>query len=507
MSFAIDRAIFGPGPFGVHLMNVLANAAAAVLAYSLVMRLLRRRAVALIAGLLFAIHPIHTEVVANGAGRAELYSIVALLAALHLHLTYVRRSVERRARDRRMLHLAGAALLYLVALLLKESAVVLPGLLLLMDWLVVEKGRLRAVLPRLGAYALYVLPLGVYLIARLSVVGAGTPAVQEVMAGASGLQRVLFAGETILRYLGQLVVPWRLCAEYADYEHLISPSFADPLVLAALAAGVGGVVLVVWLFRRKQYLLLLAIGWFVLTLLPVSNLIVPIGTVRADRLLFLPSLGFVLAAAYLLAELTGRQKVAGIGLMVVLLGFYGTRTALRNQEWRSQDTLWTATVRDNPGSAMGWLMVGNIRRDQGAFEQAESAYERAWQLRDGAGFFYADAHANHAALLKRRGEQEEAAGHYRLVLEHDPDNRPAMIDLAGMLYREAATRREAINLLTRAIELAPDEFRVYVNLAQVYRLDGQLDQALKTIDQAIALQPSEPRLRELRNAILQAGGR
>jgi tetratricopeptide (TPR) repeat protein len=510
MSFAVDRAVLGPGPFGVHLMNVLANALIAVLVYGLAWRLTQRRGLALAVALLFGLHPVHTEVVANGVGRAELYAMLAVLGSAHLHLTHVRGTIGPTGtgpagRVGRLGCLVGALALYLVALLFKESAIVLPGLLLLMEWLVLRAGRVGAMLPRIGAYALYALPLGVYLAARLAVVGFGSPAAQEVMADASTLQRVLYVSETTWRYLGQLTLPLWLCAEYADYTTLIQPTLATPVTLAALVAWLGAAAVIVWLVRRRQWLLLFGLAWFGLALLPVSNLLVPIGTVRADRLLFLPSLGFVLVLAQLVADLARRQRVAGVALLIALLALYGWRTVTRNRVWHDQTTFWTVTARQNPGSALAALMAGVQHEEAGDFAAAEQAYQRAWELRDGAGFFYKDAHLKYAIRLQQRNERQAAAQRYRLVLERFPDDPTALVNLGQLLFGDDPTRAEAIQLLQRAVAIQPDDHvaRFYLGLA--YRRDGQRTVALQEVDAAIALHPEQPdywgakalRLREL----------
>jgi tetratricopeptide (TPR) repeat protein len=475
MSFALDRAVFGPGPLGVHLMNVLTNAAIAILVYALALRCTRRRLVALLTALLFSIHPVHTEVVANGVGRAELGATLAMLAALHLHLSYARHAdpvqPTRRTRLKQATRLTAIATLYLVALLFKESAIVLPGLMFLMEWLLVRGGAWRAMLPRLPGYLLLLVPLAIFAAARVAVVGPQPPAPQEVLLGASTAQRLLHASATTLQYIGQLAVPLRLCADYSDYRNLIRPTLADPLVLASLAAWVGVAALAVVLARRRQHLLLFALGWFFLALLPASNLLMPVGTIRADRLLFVPSLGFTLVAADLLARLTRRQKVLGVSLVLIILGFYGWRTWTRNQDWYSQDALWARTVRDNPGSAMAWFGHAQSLHRQQQLELAAQAYERAAQLRASAGFFYGDAHRGHADVLRILGDDAGAIRQYELLIKNEP----------------------------------PD-FRVYVNLAQAYKRQDDTAQALAAIAEAIRLQPDEPALWDVKASILRQAG-
>jgi hypothetical protein len=504
LSFAVDCALFGKDPpTGIHAMNILANAAIAVLVYALVRRLWGRRDLALITAALYAIHPVHTEVVANGVGRSELYMVLALLTAIHLHLTFARRTFgepdDRPADDPARstaprgkpgpgyLYLAAAGVLYFVALLFKESALVLPPLVFLIDWLVVRRGRLPA-WRHWAVYLVYVPGLAVYMAMRLAAIGPSMPTAQEVILGATHWQRFLFASETLLRYIGQLAAPIWLCGEYADYTRLIHPAVTEPMVLASLLAWIIGAGLVFWAARRRQYLVVTGVAWFLVSILPVSNLIVTVGTIRADRLLFLPSLGFALLAAWGLVRLAGVQRGLGIAVTLGVLVFYAARSIDRNRDWRDRNTFWTKTLSQNPGSAVAWLAVGhgyNLRND---YVQAAIAYKKAYDLRDGAGFFYADAHLNRAEMLKKMGDLKGADDEYRTILQHNPRQKLALINLGELTFRDPAQRPESIELFQRYIAEDPDEFRGHANLAQAYKYNRDYAHALQEIDQALRLQ-------------------
>jgi tetratricopeptide (TPR) repeat protein len=517
-SFAIDRAIFGPGPFGVHLMNVLANAIVAGLVYALIQRLFGHPLLALLTALLFGLHPVHTEVVANGSGRAELYASLAVFAAMHLHITWLRRSLARQqektagkkgrtAAPAGLPHLLGAVTLFMAALFFKESAVVVPALLFIADWLLTSQGRFRHLLPRIPGYLLYLIPLAVYAGFRISVVGTRPPAMQEVMLGITTAQRLMHGSETMLRYLGQLSFPWHLCAEYSDYRNPVRPRITDPLVLASLVAWAVTTALSATLYRRRQHLVLFGILWFFVALLPVSHLIVPIGTIRADRLLFFPSLGFVLILAYLLIKLAEKHRAVGAAAAIAILCFYAWRSYTRNFDWYSNDTLWEVTLRQNPGSAVGWLAWGHGRQLAGQYEEAAKAYQRAWQLRDGLGFFYLDAHLSHADMLKQLKDDRGAEEQYQLVLKHEPRNRAALMNLGELLSRDPTRGPEAREFLKRAIEEDPSDFRGYANMAQACKRTADYPAALRYIDEAIRLEPQEANLWRIKADILHRAGR
>ncbi|MHC5003534.1 MAG: tetratricopeptide repeat protein, partial [Planctomycetota bacterium] len=241
-----------------------------------------------------------------------------------------------------------------------------------------------------------------------------------------------------------------------------------------------------------------------------SNLLIPIGTVRADRLLFVPSLGVALAAGCLLERglrRGGAARAVAAAVLVGLPGFYSWRSVTRNLDWRTQEALWTATVRDNPGSAVGWSFVGDFRRDRDELESAAEAYRRAFELRDGAGFFYPEAHNRYADAVNRLGRRDEAIEHYRRVLEELPQQPTALLNLGEALLHAPGTRDESVEVLQRLSRLTPDDFRVHVNLAQALRLAGRLDEASASIDRAARLRPGEPFIWDIKAMIESLRGR
>jgi hypothetical protein len=324
------------------------------------------------------------------------------------------------------------------------------------------------------------------------------------MAGLEPAGRVLFALATLLVYGGQLVLPWRLCAEYSDYRTSLPGSPDHPLVAGALAAAVAGVLLIVWLVRKRQWLPVFGVAWFLAAILPVSNLLFPIGTVRADRLLFVPSLGFAVVLAWVLLRIDACKREAATALLVLLLGFYGWRTVTRNAEWKSQETLWKADVARNPGSPVAWAFLGDILGEEGKPGEAEEAYRRSFELRDRIGF-YPESHNNYARLLSNRGATAEAKRHYRLVLADDPAQFTALVNLGEIQLHADSTRAEATRLLRRATAVKPEDFIPWANLAEAYRLSGRPDSALAAIGRAIRLRPDLEDLKAVRRE-LEGGG-
>ncbi|MBN2451559.1 MAG: tetratricopeptide repeat protein [Lentisphaeria bacterium] len=518
-AFAIERALFGPGPAGVHVVNVVANAAAGVLLFVFLRRLLGRRVPALLASLLFAVHPVHTEVVANGVGQAELLAFLCMMLGALCHLHHLRpsagppaRSLSRAERrrgagtagkpPRRGLGLGLALGFTFVGLLFKESAVVLPGIMAVADWLILQRGDLRAAARHWRQYALYAVPLGLYLVIRAAVVGRGMPAAQEVMAGANAVQRVFYAGEMLLRGSGQTLVPWRLCAEYSDYTRLATQA-VTPLQILLVSAGMIAVgVLLWWCLRRRLAVPALGICWFLVAISPVSNILFLIGTVRAERLLFAPSAGIALCLGWALHRLWSWRRIPGAMVTAVVLTFYVCRTVVRNPVWRSTETLWPATVAENPGTAIGWSFVGDIHREHGDLEEAALAYRRAFELREKAGFFYPEARNHYATVQIALGNPQEAEEQYRTVLRRRPRQRTALNNLGELLLRRGAAA-EAVPFFEGATEAKPSDFRPWANLSQAYAAAGRNQDALAAVDRAIRLAPAEEDLEVIRRELLR----
>ncbi|MDX2177938.1 MAG: hypothetical protein SF028_15875 [Candidatus Sumerlaeia bacterium] len=504
-SWAIERGLFGNVPFPVHLTNVLLNAVCAALVYAFLALLLEDRRLAAVAAALWAAHPVHTEVVANGVGRSELGAMMFMLAAAVAHLVALRRADDWK---RSLPWLAAGMAGYFAALLFKETPVTLPGLLFLAELIVIRRMKISEdFVVGVWRYVAYAVPLGIYLAMRASVIEVAAPAQQEVMFGQPKSVVFLYGNETLLRYLGQLAAPLHLSAEYSDYLNPVRSNLTDPMVAAAFVAwaviGAGA-----WLLaRRGERLPAFGAAWFFLGILPVSNIVIQIGTVRADRLLFMPSLGFAVVAAWFFLRALRPLRQGAYALLAVYLAFYCWRTFDRNTVWKTRDSLWTATIASNPGSAVGWGFVGDIARDRGDFAEAFDHYTRAFELRERLGFFYREANNHRASMLVKQGKDAEALELYLLSTRKVPDNHVAFVNGAEILLRTPDRRAEAVPLLERAAQLQPNDLAVNVNLAQAYRFSGRLEDAWQRILIAERLQPQNAAVKQVKTELEALRGR
>jgi hypothetical protein len=361
-SYAIDWQL-GGAAWWFHAVNVAWHAVASVAVAWLARQWSGQRA-ALAAGLLFAVHPVHVEAVANIVGRAELmaglFAILAVYGAL--------------AHDR----LWWSAVALAAGLLSKENAVVAPALI---AWGWMMEMAPRPSQRRMAAYVVTWVALGaVYVTVRWSVLGhelVGRAA--PVFFGASPVAVRLTAVAALADVARLLIFPLTLRVDYSPAERTLVTTPLDPrFVLGLLCVAAWGALL--WLaWRRGRRVEAFGLGWIALALFPVSNLVVPVGVLLAERALYLPSVGLALAVGAWLKDLETRRLALVLGLLVVAGGAW---SAHRVPVWRDTRAMIASELDDSPRSfaGPGHMVVMYLTGHQPA--KALEAYRAATAIYD-----------------------------------------------------------------------------------------------------------------------------
>jgi hypothetical protein len=347
LSYLLNYSVLGNAdrPFGYHVVNNLLHAANVWLVFAIALRIGRRFWPAVFIAALWAVHPLGTEAVTNIVGRADLLAAFGVLMSFYAYL---------KARDRIGTERWVWAAISLAAMTLgvfsKESAVAGVGVIVLYDLLWREKSTSRTAM--VGHWILVALPVALFLFQRTLVLGAASPEfpyVDNPIAGASFWTGRLTALSVMGRYLGLLLWPARLSADYSfSAIPLASGNLTDWVAWSALAV----MAVMALAAMRTKPVVSFCLAAALITLLPAANLIFATGTIMAERLMYLPSV-FLLAA--LVAAMYSRPPLSGIrrlvpALLSVAIALCGWRTVVRNADWQSDLTLWQATVRTTPSS-------------------------------------------------------------------------------------------------------------------------------------------------------------
>jgi len=421
LSYALNYAVGGFDPAGYHFVNVLLHALNSVLVFLIIHELFGDLVFAAWSGLLFALHPIRTEAVAYVVGRAESLAAFFFLVAW---LCYIRRKLV----------LSAAA--FLLAVLSKESAFTFLAAPLLTDYLVfVGPPHQPAANHSLGLRRY--LPLGlaaaVAVGLRYAVLGGFAPLyinpTSNPLATAGTLTRLLTATHVLGKYFWLLVFPVPLSADYSfnQIPPVISAanlSFLLPAsILLAVMAGIARS------FRRSPPLFLCG-AFFLATFSLTSNFVRPIGTIMAERLLYLPSLGFTCAVAYAVARARNRELATAAAVLLALL--YGGRTVLRNADWRDHLALFSSAAVVSPNSSLVQANLANaLLAQKGDAAAAVQHAQEAIRIEPGD----PAAHMTLGEAYQRLGDLPRAAEAYQQVETLAPGT-------AGS--REAARRRREI---------------------------------------------------------------
>mgnify|MGYP001620025376 CR=1 FL=1 len=404
-TLAIDWAIGRGSAVPFHATNLLLHVLATLLAFHLFRGLHDELPWAVLASALFAVHPVHTDAVDSIVQRAELLSAIGVMGGLLAAL-----------RGRWLV----LALCAAVGLLSKETAAMLP--LLLAGWHLLGD---RARRPRWPAYAVSIGVLALYGVARWKVLGTATgmhAAFGDVSVGERALTMTWVFGD----YVRLLLVPWPLCADYAvNTNPLVRvTSAADPRFLsAALALSTLAIVWCVAAARRWRGAFWGA--WAAIALLPVSNVLLPIGAIEAERFLYLPSVG----ACALLAWIFAGSRAQRIGLVIVIL--FALVTLDRNQVWKDHLTLLDARMAEAPENPWPYFRRAEILLNEGRLREAEPYLDHALEVMPN----FEKARQLRAGVRYGVGRMKGAAEDLEALLTAHPDWWQTMVALGSAYGR------------------------------------------------------------------------
>ncbi len=386
MTFVLNYAVSGTEAWSYHLVNVLLHAANSCLLYFLLIRYQVRLSLAAVAGIIFAIHPVHTEAVSNVIGRGEV------LAAFWCGVSWLcwKEYQETSSPFRKYGLFLAASGAYLIGLLTKESIIVLPVLLFGLDLFRVDRvaelrqfgGRfLKLAVPYLG----FVGGLAIYFGLR-SMAGQILSQSSEIslseMAKLSYWGRLATMASMGLEYFRLLIVGYPLRPYYdpLTFGVLSSPNWRSWLGLF----GVIGLALGAVVAYRRAPIVTFAIGFVFVTLGLFSNIVFLVGSLVAERFLYLPSVGYALLIAWLAEQYVfsafrsdkpaSGRFIAAVVLLVWCVGYIGI-TARRNLDWANNEVLFTRFIETDPKSSLGYTILGDIFFRRGEIPEARHLFE------------------------------------------------------------------------------------------------------------------------------------
>ncbi len=529
VTYALNHAVSGLEAWSYHLVNVGLYAAACVLVFR-VGRLWRLSVVAAgLGALLFAVHPVHVEVAANVAGRKDLLAGVFVLAMVLVHGRAVRDGGRR---------LVPPVALYAGAMLSKEIGVMGLLLVAVQDAFLHDDRREFFNRPRvIGLYFGYMAALAAFFLARLSVTGViGVPEtfafdnpLVAVGTGARWATALVVAGQGV----GLLAAPLSLSPDYSFDAIPVVVSVMDPR-LWGTAAGIGLIVWGLAVPKVRRSVLPLALAWYAATLFPASNLLVAVGTIFGERLLFLPSVAFCLGAGAGIVWAATRFPRGTVTATTILVAALSVQTVRYSGAWADDIALFEWATNSVPRSTKAHHKLGEEYLREGRLGDALRSLSRALRIAPDNAFAAAtEARARQAvedrygALTVSEGLPDDAdvlyvlgqarraggdlAGAVELwasALEVEDAHAPSLADLGATRLAEADTVA-ALSLLERAVASDSGFASAWFNLAGIHLARGEAVAAIRAlqsfVDAAGAAYPAQ--VTWARDVLAQMGAR
>ncbi|UCE64512.1 MAG: tetratricopeptide repeat protein, partial [Nitrospirota bacterium] len=378
---------------------------------------------------------------------------------------------------------------WILALSSKQVAIVLPLLLMTYEFLYVPKEQRFLIRNRLLVSGGIILGGALLLAYVLLVVDLENLAASKIFKGYRGelslYSVAITSGRTFWRYVELLVWPSGLCP---DHTVELSRSLFEPTTLLSWG-GLIALVALAFLVAHSSPLLAFGIFWFLISYLPISNLI-PTSYLLADRYMYIPSAGFCIILVglgeTLYTKLNSFKPRYAIPMMAIVGGLlivgYSLRTLSYNSYWKNDRILWQYALNCNPQSFRAYSQLGVQHYRAGAYPEAIEDLTKAINLS------YHDDYVNRGSAFLEMKNYEAAIEDYNHAIAYRPDWAKAYLG-RGLVYFDMGQYEKAIDDYSQAIELQTDYSKAYNNRGLAYENLNRREEALENFLEATRLDP------------------
>jgi tetratricopeptide (TPR) repeat protein len=485
-SYRIVRMIGGEGPFGQLLANVLLHALISVLIVRLCRHLRGSNAAAMVAGVVFAVLPIHTEVIANVVGRADLLATVGVLLAV---LAHRRSMIAGQDWDIAQWRIA-AALAAFIAMGSKENGIAVVLMVVVLDklwyqpWRAASRDRPWWSFEALQRFTYLLIPMVAYFALRMHALEGHLfqrPALTKtvnVLVDAPTWQHTLGVIQLWGMYWAKTVWPSVLCVNYSINSIRLATSATDPHVLIGVFVAVVLVVASVLAWRRGiRRVAYLSIS-ILICYAPVANALVLIQVFFAERIWYLPSVWVAillgLAAGPYVRRLAGCLVAGAIALALT------ERCWIRNAEWENNRSLYAAACRDHPDAVGALRLYGQTLVRTGEIERGIEYLEQAIAIDQG----FTDAHRALGQAHLRAGAYPAALEHLKIANMQVPGHRPTTEAFEYVSDQLSILIEPELQRLRERADSNPEDLDAELALLRKLEEVGRIDEILTRLQQA-----------------------
>ena len=492
-SWAFDAKVWGSSPFGFHLTNIILHSFSTVLLFFLCILIFKEfnkndaLRISILSSLIFALHPVHVETVSFISARSDLLcSIFMLLSMLFFVLSY-----------KRFYYILISLPFFYLALLSKETAIVLPFLVLSFALIKDYKNKSLSRIS-LALIGIFMLVLVLYYVTRARRYSVLPEFVDTNFIGSKifsydliNYLNYIFISTTY--YFKKLIYPFDFNVFVGKLDYNINNVLVSYVLILLLFS------FVIISLKRKNYLIFYFLSWIVITLVPAIGVsIVNLTTSPfSERFIYIPSIGYCILVSLLVFKLIDFQKNRIIKYVIIsfVLAVFSIFTLKQQFVWKNSSTLWAAAVKRSPGYVSPHLNYGYALLENGKLDDAEKqfliALDPATQGRD---IERVNALNNLGNLYIRKQEYDLAEKYFKKAFDLDKKYEATYYYHMGLIYyikgnsvylsdSKAADSfyNDAINNLLKSLKIAPNYGRLNLLLSEVYL---KLSERTKAIDYA-----------------------
>ncbi len=498
--YAVYYQVFGTNIFGYHLHSLLVHLAATMLVYFIIQAIFAtyktdksyKTYIPFVTALFFGLHPIHTETITYIASGMDATGMMLMFLSFYLYLrAQLTPGVKKMQLHPRGVILGASVFSALAAYFTNETTLILPLLLMLYDVCLQNRKSSILNLKSLVKYSPYL--LGVILYLGIRFFGLHISSRGPYLADSIYLT-VLTMTKVFVKYISLMFLPLNQANNHAvskgieafvyrgySPDAIKAQTLFDAEILLSVVVIVA-LLMFAWKMKKKLPIVTFGIGWFFISLLPVSE-IVPQGSMLGERFLYIPSFGFCLLLGLFFREVIRRIRLIGLIGLIGLIVFYSVQTYQRNKDWHDELTLWSKDIAVYPDeNAYAYFQLGNVYLENNQLDEALSNYNRSFEINP----HFAVAVASAGRVYERQDNKDEAVRNYQKAIDTDPNFWEGYIILG------------AINIENGNFDIAS---KYYQKLAAIY---PQYTAAKDILEQLSRIEPGTKNLKVREGGIYQA---
>ena len=459
ITYSFDHFFWRLNETGYHITNIILHIFTAFALFWLILILSKDRVISFITSILFLIHPVQTEAVSYISGRSD--SLAAVFSILCL-IFYVKYSLNGRSR----LFYFFSLFLYAIAILSRENSIFIILLIALLDRLYRKEYKWGQMSPFFAIAMIYVLFRVFILNVQIS----------NSYIDTTFLSRLPGFFMAVVEYIKLLIVPVNLHMDYG----IDLFEWKTPEVLSGVLVLCGMFFYFIWSVKKQQKLIALSIGWFLIMIIPISNLY-PLNSFMAEHWLYLPSIGLFLLAGLSFRELFNSRysKIPVVIIFIFVVIYFSHKTIIQNNYWENSEVFYERTLKFSPDSLLSMNNLGNVYYRKGKTKEAILMFKRAIKTNSR----HAESYNNLGNVYRKTGSVKNAVSMYKKALTLNPDSPEIYNNLANC-NNDLGNRQKVIEFYKKSIGLDPCFASAYQNLAITYYYQKKYDLAIECFDES-----------------------